>query len=52
MEEGVSLGHVMGVGGGFDDGGVVRLEIGDVEEVWRRETVWFVYFCCIGGAVV
>lgn len=52
MEEGVALGHVMGIGGRFDDGGVVRFQVGDVEEVWRGETVGLVYFGGVRGAVV
>lgn len=52
MEESVAFGHVMGVGGWFDDGGVVGFEVGDVEEVGRGETVGFVYFGGVGGAVV
>lgn len=52
MEEGVSFRHVVGVDGWFHDGGVVWFEVGDVEEVWRGETVWFVYFGGVGGAVV
>lgn len=52
VEEGVALGHVMGVGGGLDDGGVVGFEVGDVKEVGRGETVWFVYFGGVRGAVV
>lgn len=52
MEERVAFGHVVGVGAGRVDGGVVRLKIGDVEEVGRREAMRFVHLCGIGRAVV
>lgn len=42
----------MGVGGRFDNGSVVRFQVGDVKEVWRGETVGLVYFGGVRGAVV